>query len=156
MAIKAPDYDKWFADLGISNAPLTRAGLNTSLQFFNEKMPKLSHAQMQGFLKGIDLHKQVKRITLESGTTVAAFRQPTENPLKLFYTKAGSSLHRLGVNPAQRRFHRYRVTSAVEVLASRTAGIADDWTIPDSKYIAGGGDLQYIIPNANLYLAVMC
>lgn len=155
MAIKAPDYDKWFADLGISNAPLTRAGLNTSLRFFNEKMPKLPQAEMMSFLKGIDLHKPVQRVTLERGTTVAAFRKPTEDPLKLFYTKAGSSVHRLGVDPAQRQFRRYLVTSNVEVLESRVAGIADIWTIPGSKHIAGGGDLQYIIPDAYLYLTVL-
>lgn len=149
-------YDKWCADLGVGNGPLTRAGINTSLRYFHARMPKLPRKTMLSFLRGMDLHKPVKRIMLDQGTTVAAFRQPTEDPLKLFYTKVGSSVHRLGVNPAQRQFHRYLVTSPVEVLASRAAGMSWGWTLPGPDYLANGGDVQYIIPHAYLYLAVLC
>ena len=141
-------FDKWLKEVGVSDAPLTRSGLSTALQFFHAHMPNLPRSLRIAFLKGMDLHKQVRTTELNPPTVVAAFRKCTEDPFKLFYTKAGTSVRTLGVNPATRQFQRFRVRTRVVVLESRCASARDTWTDPTQAVIAEGGGVQFIIPDS--------
>ena len=148
------DLDRWLHDLSVTDAPLTRQGLATALDFFRVRMPSLDRAMQLAFLEGMDLHRPVSQLLLAPGEVIAAFRKGTESPFHLFYTKAGTSVHALGVNPSARGFRRFRVRRAVTVLESRCASARDTWTEPDHHYIASGGGLQLIVPDAANVLEV--
>ena len=94
------------ASLGVTDAPVPRAGLVCALEFFALRMPSLSENDQFDFLRGMDLHSPMRQVTLAPGQQLAAFRKAGENPLKLFYTKAGTSIYSLGINPSSRGFRR--------------------------------------------------
>lgn len=141
--------------LGVTDAPLPRAGLSCALEFFALRMPSLSAKDQFDFLKGMDLHSPVREVRLEPSQQLAAFRKAAEDPLKLFYTKVGTSLHALGINPMTRGFRRFRVVSASVALESRCAAARDTWTDADYPYVASGGGTQYIIPDARCALVIV-
>jgi hypothetical protein len=125
------------------------------LRFFNARMPNLTESERFEFLKAMDLHHPVAEITLLPQQEVAAFRKSNQNPLRLFYTKVGTSVHHLGVNPDARVFRRFRVLRPVVALQSRCAGARDRWSDPgQSPFVAAGGGLQLVIPNAEAVLQV--
>jgi hypothetical protein len=134
--------------------PFVEGNVRTALEFFQRRMPSLPDDTAFGFLRGMDLHSEVRVAWLYVGAQVAAFRREGEPLFKLFYTKPGTSSYHLGIVPLGRRFHRFRVLWTTEVLASRAADYvyasADEaaghrfsWALP-----GGGGGIQYIIPNA--------
>ncbi len=148
------ELDHWLKKLELPAAPLVRRGLGTALDFFHRRMPLLKEVTTEGFLRGMDLHKEVRMELLQAGNQVAAFRREGENLFKLFYTKAGTSPYRLGIVPNGRRFQRFTLRRPVEVLATHaadyiytsaedTAKAQSNWELP-----GGGGGLQYIIPDA--------
>jgi hypothetical protein len=136
-------------------APLVRENVRTALEFFQSYMPTLDDKRKGGFLRGMDVHKGVAVTRLVPGTVLVAYRLAVESPYKLFYTKVGTSMDHLGVNPADRGFRRFRVRLAAPALVSRASDIRDTWSIAGLGYLAGGGGLQYIIPNAELLLDVV-
>jgi len=148
-------YEKWLQEIGVTDAPMVRAGLATALSFFHLRMPDVSRAMRVNFLKAMDLHSPVSETTLVPETVVAAFRKSNEDPLKLFYTKAGTSPHQLGVNPTTRGFIRFRVIRPTTALQSRSAAALDTWTDATHYYQAAGGGLQLIIPAAHAALRVL-
>lgn len=148
------DLDRWLHDLSVTDAPLTRQGLAAALDFFHVRMPGLDRGMQLAFLRGMDLHKPVAQVMLQPGEVIAAFRKGTESPFRLFYTKAGTSVHALGVNPSTRGFRRFRVRRPVTALQSRCASARDTWTEPDHHYIATGGGMQLIVPDAENVLEV--
>jgi hypothetical protein len=145
----------WLAALGITDAPMTRAGTTTALRFFAVHMPALPPDEQLSFLRGIDLHQPVREISLAPGAFLAAFRYATQNPLRLFYTKVGTSQHSLGINPGGRIFRRFRVKSSVAVLESRCTSARETWTDPDSRQAFAGGGIQYIVPRAEHVLSLV-
>jgi hypothetical protein len=147
-------YEKWLKDLSVTDAPLVRAGLATALAFFHLRMPELPRTMCMNFLRAMDLHKPVSEVGLAAGDEVAAFRKSNEDPLKLFYTKPGTSPAQLGVNPNARGFMRFRVRQPTVALQSRSAPALDRWT-DASHYLAAGGGLQLVIPNAHATLQVL-
>lgn len=154
------DATKWLSEIGVSDAPLCRAGLATALKFFDSQMPSLPRETRLSFLKAMDLHKPVKLTVLAPPAIVAAWRKDDEDPLKLFYTKGGTSVHALGVDPSGRSFVRFRVLHTVPVLESITSGFrvkgkADLNGIEPPPYVASGGGIQYVIPNASQHLDVI-
>jgi hypothetical protein len=148
-------YEKWLQEIGVTDAPVVRAGLLAALTFFHLRMPDLPRAMRLNFLKAMDLHSPVSEITLSQGNIVAAFRRFNEDPVKLFYTKPGSSPHQLGVNPNARGFMRYRLRRPSQALQSRAAAAVDTWTDNKLYYVASGGALQLIIPDAHAALEVL-
>jgi len=152
----APDAGTWLARLGVTDAPFTRAGVETALRFFRMRMAGLPEPERFAFLKGMDLHSPVSETTLSPPQEVAAFRTSGQHPLRLFYTKIGTSVHLLGVNPDARVFRRFRVLRPVVALQSRCAGARDTWSDPgQSPYVGAGGGLQLIIPHADTALEVI-
>jgi hypothetical protein len=141
-------YRKWLSELGVSDAPLVRTGLATALTFFHARMPSLSRHLRVAFLKGMDLHRPVLETTLRPPAVVAAFRKCNEDPFRVFYTRAGTALQALGLNPRDREFRRFRVVSPVLVLESRCAPARDTWTDAGHPVLASGGGIQYIIPES--------
>lgn len=155
--------EKWLSEIGASNSPRSRAGLTTALRFFHAQMPLLERPKRRSFLRAMDLSKPVTVTILAPPTIVAAFRKPDEDPLKLFYTKPGTSVLLLGVNPDSRAFARFRVRHPVPVLESTTSGFRieqdpnarDEGRYSPPEYIASGGRVQYVIPNAWRHLDVL-
>ena len=152
--LKGGGYEKWLGELGVTSSPVTRAGLATALQFFHMRMPTLPRAMQLAFLKGMDLHRPVRQVTLAPPDVVAAFRKATEDPMKLFYTRAGTPVHALGVNPNPRGFMRYRVVRPTVALESRASAARDTWT-EAREYVAGGGGVQLVIPDAHAVLELV-
>jgi hypothetical protein len=119
-------------------------------------MPALRDEEAFAFLKGMDLHSPVTQVTLAPPQQVAAFRFANQDPLRLFYTKVGTSVHHLGVNTGHRVFRRFRLVRPTVALQSRCAGVRDTWSDPnESPYVAAGGGTQLIIPDATQVLEVV-
>jgi hypothetical protein len=151
-----PDgLEEWIAALGITNAPVPRAGLKVALDYFHFHMPSLPRTLRLAFLKAMDLSQPVKAHTLSPPLEFAAFRKCNEDPFKLFYTKIGTGMQHAGLNPANRSFLRYTLISAVPVLESRCAPALDTWTNDRSFFLAAGGAVQYIIPDSFRYLKLV-
>lgn len=152
---------KWIAALGISDAPVRRAGVSTALQFFANRMPLLPPDMALNFLLAMDLSRPVTTPTLAVGTPVIAFRHRNEQEFKLFYTRPGASMHASGINPNGRVPVQYRVHAATKVLETFTTGAIDVWSVRDSGQslslamrantvgvMVSGGGVQLIIPDA--------
>jgi hypothetical protein len=158
MAITDRDVKDWLTRLGIPSAPLVQRSTRTALEFFQQYMPALEEETKKGFLRGMDLHSEVRSEWLPPGTKVAAFRRQGEALFKLFYTKPGTSVYHLGVVPAGRRYRRFNVKRSVDVLAARAASFvyasAEDVVAgrPLWAVAGGGGGIQYIIPHADSFL----
>jgi len=146
MSDEKKGLEKWIAEIGVTDAPVPRAGVQTALDFFHRQMPESPRTIRVAFLKAMDLSKPVRAITLYPPFVVAAFRLCNEDPFKLFYTKAGTSVAQLAVNPSRRSFQRYRIAQLASVLESRCAPAIDTWTDDRRYYSGGGGGIQYIIP----------
>jgi len=145
----------WLAALGVTDAPVPRAGVVTALRFFGRYMSALPPEERLSFLKGMDLHSPVRIVTLAPPAIVAAFRYGPQNPYRLFYTRAGTSPRTLGVDPNGRSFRRFRVTQPVEVLESRCTSARQTWTDPDARTVFDGGGIQYVIPRSDQVLLVV-
>ena len=157
-------YEKWFAELGVTDAPHTRKGLATTLQFFHDHMPSLRRKDQLAFLKGVDLHQPVEKVRLVPGDVVTAYRKHNEDPFKTFYTKPGNSVHRLGVNPepggTARGHARYRVKADAVALESKCAAAWDTWSDDRPEHLrhyyeASGGGAQLIIPGSRTALELV-
>lgn len=155
-SIDPKNPDSWLRALSVTIAPATQAGVQAFLAFCSTHMAELSIDDQLSFLRGIDLHSPVRPHDLPTGTLVAAFRYNTPNPFRLFYTKAGTSVHSLGINPEGRRFRRFRVTLPAPALESRCAAARETWTDEaDPREAFEGGGIQYMIPKAELVLQVI-
>jgi hypothetical protein len=140
--------DAWVAAVGVVNASVPRAGIATSLQFFQRYMPLLSVTLAVSFLRGFDLSKRVSEVTLTPGERLIAYRGPAESQFKTFYTRSGRSLWNVGVNPAGRRFVTFRVRIPLTALQSFASPAKDIWTQAGIGYLAAGGATQLIIPES--------
>src|SRR5690606_12392448 len=128
--------EKWLQEIGVSDAPVTRNGLSVSLHFFHVFMPTLPRLMRLNFLRGMDLHKPVRMTHLTPPARVAAYRKLTEDPQRLFYTKAGTSVRDLGLNPSHREFRKFSVFRPCPVLESRCSPAVDSWTDPSRAFVA--------------------
>jgi hypothetical protein len=134
MALSLRDHlspsglDKWVAELGCAHAPVPREGIRTALRFFDGEMPTLPIAEAVAFLAGMDLSKPVRRVLLQPGERLIAFRQGTESPFKLFFARRGQSSGVLGINTAGRGVVHFVVRSVAPALESSAAGAIDTWT----------------------------
>ncbi len=160
--------DKWISAIGITNALVPRTGVRTALQFFQRRMPTLKLDDALSFCVAMDLSKPVKEVLLAPKERILAFRLPQEAEFKLFYTRPGRSMHSSGINPSDRTAVHYEVVSPAYALESFTAPASDTWTKrqpgqqayvnPRSNsigYLASGGGLQLLIPDAHRYLQVV-
>jgi hypothetical protein len=92
---------------------------------------------------------------------ILASLKPGDFEIGRFYTKAGTSMDRLGIGQQNRVFCRFRVKSPVEALESMTSPAKDTWTVKAgyketaikqtrwyNGQLVGGGATQYLIPEA--------
>ena len=158
---------KWISALSVTDAPLRRAGIKTSLQFFQARMPALPISMALNFLLAMDLSREVVARTLSKDEKVIAFRTRTESEFKLFYTRSGASKHTSGINPHGRIAVQYAVHNPTAALISYTTGAIDVWSVPAANQqsaiapraltygvVVAGGGIQLIIPDAARNLTV--
>jgi hypothetical protein len=167
---------RWLSALGITDAPVRRAGVRESLRFFSTHMRRLPVMDALGFLAAMDLSRPVTATVLKEGTRLIAFRFPTEQEFKLFYTVPGGSPYNSGILPDGRTIVRFRVAwGKAAALHSYTTGALDhwsEWNAPlsaDSLWrkqtgisvrfgeigrLVVGGAQQLIIPSAARWLAI--
>ena len=146
MAYWGRSAEEWLVLLGKPKAPpLVLQRLETALGFLRERLPGRTAESIAGYLKGMDLSKPVRRVTLGRGQELVMYGDPARPGL--FLTKPGTAMDRLGINPNGRQFLRFRLTKDVEALESRANPYPDTWTEPGKKYQAGGGGTQYILPD---------
>ena len=166
------DVDEWIAEIGCHNAPIPRNNVKTALRFFDTQMPDLDIGEAVSFLAAMDLSKPVKRVLLQPGERLIAFRTAEESPFKLFFARRGQSPHSSGINTAGRTAVHFVVETPVAALESFTTGAIDTWTPHASDQatsiapkaqrwfgrkfgvVAMGGAGQLIIPNSARHLAV--
>lgn len=146
----------WLRKLGKEGAPpLVRKNLRHALEFFDKRMKGLPLETKKSFLDAMDLHEKaipVEEITLtaKKGELLVAFRPPAQDPLRLFYTRAGTSPYKLGIDPEGYKPVYFKLKGDVRVLRSRTTGVK----AYNSGAIVDAGGEQFIIPNASQYLEV--
>lgn len=159
---------KWTQSLSIPDAPERRDGIRTALSFFATHMPLLGTELAGSFLRAMDLSRPVRTVTLVPEERLIAFRLGTESQFKLFYTRSGSSVHHLGVNPAGRACVHFRVRVPACALESYASGAVDSWTTPadgqplslalrddNVGYMASGGHIQLLVPRSFEVLEVL-
>ncbi len=166
--------NKWIAELGVTNAPVPRANVKTSLAFFHDLMPRLPIKEAVAFLLAMDLSRPVNQVLLKPTDRVIGFRTGSESPFKLFFTRRGQSKHSSGIHTTGRNVVHFMVRTAVRALESYTTGAIDVWTSRASgehtvvaqrarKLFGGirevgvmtiGGGLQLIIPESVSHLLV--
>ncbi len=113
--------------------------------------PALCPDNWLSFVDCMDLSRPVAQVTLDSGSTVAAYRTPKSGgpsygPLRLagtFYTQSGEYRGDLGIDTHNRRLVKYIVVTRAPALSSYTNAV--------SLPINGRG-MQFIIPHARTRL----
>ncbi|MEM9588356.1 MAG: hypothetical protein AAGA03_13820 [Planctomycetota bacterium] len=163
--LSSAGVDKWIGELGVVNAPRARQGITVGLKFFDQFMSRLPPPMAAEFLRATDLSRPVRSIRLSIGERIIAFRKAGEPEFKLFYTRPGNSKHSSGLNPHNRSALHYTVRMACAALESYTTGAIDTWSYPSSMaisvrtnstgYMAAGGGLQLIVPDAHRYLQLV-
>jgi Bacterial toxin 46 len=123
------DLQFWFDELGSPKAsPVMRQRLSEALEFLKDRRFGRENLRFRGmdlsketnYLRGIDLHREVRVRTLSRGTELVQFRKipgSTGN----FFSEVGASPHDLGIDPAGRNFVRYVLTKDIPVLESTAA-----------------------------------
>jgi hypothetical protein len=154
----------WRNKLGVTDAPVPRRGIATTIRFFEDqlhrgKLDPMDEAKLESYWKAMDFSKEVTSQTLNPGKELVGYRDP-QSPFGFYYTEPGTYLDRVGIDyvtkeslpkdvqgPAQlvdREFIRYRVKQPVEVLKSTASGVRA-W---DTQRAVPGGGTQYFIPKA--------
>ena len=154
----------WRNKLGVTDAPIPRRGIATTIEFFENQVRKgkldpMNEARLEGYWKAMDFSKEITIENLRPGKELVGYRDP-QSPFGYFYTERGTYLDRVGVDYVtkkplpegvqgpeqlvQREFVRYRVKQGVESLKSTASGVRA-W---DTKRAVPGGGTQYFIPRA--------
>ena len=116
---------RWLKVLGLVDAKVPTAGVQTSLEFFRNRMSTLPVEMAVNFLSAMDLSRPVQELTLQPGAEIIAFRSQTECEFKLFYAWPGASRHSSGLNAHGRVAVRYTVTNKTAALDSYTTSAID-------------------------------
>lgn len=141
--------DHWLWELDRpGEPPLVRERVRTAVSFLEVHARHRDDQFVLGYLKSIDFTSEVLVTLLGCGERLAAFRRPQAAQEQRFFTRAGTSVLDLGIDPRGRRFSLYSVRSMVEALESRIAPYNDK----DTGYAAGGGGMQYIIFDSGRFL----
>lgn len=154
----------WRQKLGVTDAPIPRRGIATTIEFFENQVRKgnlqeMDEGKLESYWKAADYSKEITTETLTSGKELVGYRDPS-SPFGFYYTEPGTFLDRVGVDyvtekplpkgvegPKQlipREFIRYRVKRPVETLKSSASGVRA-W---DTKLPVAGGGTQYFIPRS--------
>ena len=141
------DIDLLRAQLGITEAPLVRAGLATVDEFFRNILHQ-DAATWTGYLRGIDFHKPIHVEWLPRGTRLIRYESTGDRTLKpfLYFTRAGTSPNSLGTTFPSVEYKEYELDRSVPALVSTASGISFG---PRDHVSRLGGGLQYIVAFAD-------
>jgi hypothetical protein len=133
--------------LGLPGAPMVKDGLSTTVRFFNTVL-RQDPQKWVGYLRGIDFHKPVRVERLPKGTQLIRYDSTSDRSLKpfLYFTKPGTSPHRLGTSFPSVEYKLFETTRPVEALVSAASGI--NFT-PTDRVSRPGGGTQYIVAFAD-------
>jgi hypothetical protein len=134
--------------LGITDAPLVRAGLATAEDFFRTVL-HVDPMDWVDYLRGIDFHKPVSIERLARGTRLVRYESSGHRTLKPFayFTVPGSSPHRLGTSFPSVEFKEFELDRDIRALKSIASGINFG---PKDRVSRLGGGVQYIVAFADV------
>ena len=149
----------WRNKLGVTDAPVPRSGIETTIKFFEEQIEKgrldkaafADETKLKSYWSAQDFSKEVKPVSLAKGKELIGYRDP-KSQFGYYYTEVGTYIDTAGIDtvtgektPVPREFVRYRVKAdSVEALKSTCSGVKA-W---DTKNPASGGATQYFIPKS--------
>ena len=141
------NVDALRAKLGLPGAPLVLDGLNTTVRFFSAVL-KQDPEKWVGYLRGIDFHKPVRIERIPKGTQLIRYDSTGDRSLKpfLYFTKPGTSPHRLGTSFPEVEYKLFETTRPIEALVSAASGINFG---PADRVSRPGGGTQYIVAFAD-------
>ena len=133
--------------LGLPGAPLVLDGLRTTTRFFTTVLRE-DPEKWVAYLRGIDFHKPVRVERLPKGTQLIRYDSVGDRSLKpfLYFTKPGTSPHRLGTSFPKVEFKLFETTRPVDALVSAASGIN---FAPTDRVSRPGGGMQYIVAFAD-------
>ena len=138
--------DELRKQLGLPNAPLVLAGLQTVQAFFSQKL-KVSAADWISYLRGIDFHHPVREVTLMAPLEVVRHKPELSRPKPfLYFAEVGSTPMRTGTNFPNVTFERYGFNRPIVALQSIASPIAFG---PADRIVRPGGAVQFIIASAD-------
>jgi hypothetical protein len=156
------NVQSWLDAMGQSKAPeLMRTRLKTALDFVKNRRygrDNLRFSEMEfdkevNFVRGIDLHNDVRITKLRAGTEVIRYGEKGN-----FYTEVGTASGKLGFDATGKPFTRFTVAKDIDVLESTAAEFrmkasdAAEYAKSTGKYYGGRGR-QYMIDNEAIKIA---
>ena len=148
------DIDSLRKQLGITDAPMVRAGLAAADAFFRNTLHEDPGKWIE-YLRGIDFHKPVSTEWLRRGTRLIRYDSTGQRKQKpfVYFTRPGTSPNALGTTFPSVEFNEFETVREVHALVSTASGIS--FGLGDRVSRLGGG-LQYIIsfPEASALLRI--
>ena len=141
------DIESLRLKLGLSNAPLVRANLVATEEFFRLTLHQDAGSWID-YLRGIDFHRPVRAELLPRGTRLVRYESTGNRTLKpfLYFTRPGTSPNSLGTTFASVEYKEFEVDRPVRALVSTASGISFS---PQDRVSRLGGGLQYIVAFAD-------
>lgn len=137
------DVESLRIKLGLTDAPIVRAGLAATEEFFRTTL-RQDAASWISYLRGIDFHRPVRSEWLQRGTPLIRYESTGARTLKpfLYFTRPGTSPNSLGTSFPSVEYKQFEVDRSVRALVSTASGIS---FAPDDRVNRVGGGVQYII-----------
>lgn len=146
------DIEALRVKLGLPTAPLVRAGLETTVDFFRAVLKEEPMGWWE-YLRGIDFHQPVRVELLPAGARLAQHESLDSKRLKPFayYTTPGTSPHSTGTSFSSSRYKLFETSHPTRALVS----IASPMQFNDvaqgrfDRVSRPGGGKQYIIASVD-------
>jgi len=141
-----------------------RKRMDIALNFFKKHFGNYEDKYILSELMCIDFAYPVRVISLPPKTTLVGYKDPRVSPFRgKYFTISGTPTDRLGLSSKgslryspkamNKTLVRYTVNVMIpEVLESRCAATSDRWSDQQKQIMVGGGGLQYVIPQAYMYM----
>jgi len=138
--------------------------VTTALNFLQAEFPRYDQERLLSELVCHDYSQNVSVISLPAGVELVGYKSSGAAAVAgSYFAPVGTPLHRVGVGyegldggvAKPKQFHRYRVKVAIPaVLKTICAPARDMWSDSTRPFgqLAGGGAVQYVIPNVATYL----
>ena len=145
------DVETLRVKLGLPDAPLVRAGLQTTVAFFTNVLQESPMVWWE-YLRGIDFHQPVRVELLPPGVRLAQHESVGHRRPKPFayYTTPGTSPYATGTSFEASRYKLYETNQPTQALVSTASAIQFN-DIAQGRFdrvSRPGGGRQYIIPTA--------
>ena len=139
----------------------------TALHFLQAQFPRYTQDRLLSELVCHDYSQNVSVVSLPAGTQLIGYKSRGAAAVAgSYFAPVGTPLHRVGIGyeglnggvPMPKQFHRYRVKATIpQVLKTICAPARDMWSNSNLPFgqLAGGGGVQYVVPNVATYLESM-